>query len=59
MKTYKIIWQSIMLGNSKVKAINKEEAREKTLEGFDYDWKRFAFNTKWVISKIEIIKESK
>ena len=58
MKTYKIYWNSLMLGTSKVKATNKKEAREKTIEGFDYDWKRFAFNTKWTIAKIEDYKEA-
>ena len=58
MKIYKIIWHSIMIGESKVHAKNKREARMKAREKLDYDWKRFSFNTEWFIAKIEDYKES-
>ena len=58
MKTYKITWQSIIFGESKVRAKNKREAKTKAYDSFDYDWKSFSFNTKWLISKIEDYKEA-
>ena len=53
MKTYKIIWHSIILGESKVHAKNKREAKSKAYDNLDYDWKKFNLNTKWLIRKIE------
>ena len=58
MKTYKIIWQSIMFGDSKVYDKNKKEAKRRAYDRLDFDWNRFELNSKWFISKIEIIKEA-
>ena len=58
MKRYRINWISKRLGESYISAKNKKEAKKNANDILDYDWKKFALNTKWVISKIEIIKEA-